>query len=82
MNRVVTILLSVLIALAAANAVLVWNVGRQAHDDATEQSCIEKTNATAMIGIFIPSVITPSDQLDRDAQTQNLGSLSAQLDAC
>ncbi|MEZ0577887.1 hypothetical protein [Nocardioides sp. MH1] len=80
MNRVITILLSVLVALVAVNAVLVWHAGQQAHedaehahDDAVKQSCIQKAEAT---GIVVLLGGQPDKRLGA-AQT-----LANQLDAC
>ena len=77
MNRVVTILLSVLIALVAVNAVLVWHAGRQAHDDAEKLACIQQQEATGILTLVVPaSSSTESGRLTA-AQT-----LVKQLDAC
>lgn len=82
MNRLVIALLSVLIVLVAAHGVLVWRADERAREDAEEQACIQRTQATAIVGLLVPAAITSSEDLDRESQLQSLGALSTQLDAC
>jgi len=82
MNRLIVALLSVLIVLVAVHAFLSWRADEQAKDDAERQTCIQQTQAAAIIGLMVPTMITPSEDLDRESQFQSLGALSTQLDAC
>lgn len=82
MNRLLVALLSVLIVLVAANGVLLWRADERARDDAETQTCIQRAQATAIVGLMVPAVITPAEDLDRESQLQSLGALSTQLDAC
>lgn len=82
MNRVVTILLSVLIALVAVNAALAWHAGQQARDDAERQSCIQRTEASAIIAVLLPAVVTSADKSTKDAQIRAMSTLSTRLDDC
>jgi hypothetical protein len=77
MNRVVTILLSVLIALVAVNAVLVWHSDKRAHDDAEKQACIQKAEATGVL-----TLVVPSSSADAKGRLQAAQTLVKQLDAC
>lgn len=82
MNRLVVALLSVLIFLVAAHGFLEWRAQERAEDAAQQSACIQRTEATATIGLIVPALITPSEDLDRDSQIRALASLSAQLDDC
>ena len=82
MNRPVVALLSVLIVLVAVNGFLVWRSGEQAQEDAARQACIDRTEATAILGLMVPALITPAEEIDRESQVRSLESLSAQLDDC
>ncbi|WP_183093058.1 hypothetical protein [Nocardioides stalactiti] len=82
MNRILASLLAALIVLVAINSVLVWRADERAREDAERQTCIEKAQATAIIGLMIPTLLTSDDEVDRDSQIQSLGAIGTQLDAC
>jgi hypothetical protein len=82
MNRLIVALLSVLIVLVAVHTFLEWRADERAEDEAELQTCIQQTQATATIALLVPSLIRPSEDLDRESQLQSLGALSTQLDAC
>jgi hypothetical protein len=73
MNRVVTILLSVLVALVAINAFFVWHADERAQDDAKKQACIQKAEATGIVVLLGGE----SDKRVGAART-----LASQLDGC
>lgn len=74
MNRLVPALLGVLIVLVAVHGYLVWDAGRQAHDDAERQACLQKLTATGVFAQIDPLEGAAAD----DLQTY----LADQLDAC
>ena len=82
MNRLVVALLSVLIVLVTIHGFLVWRSGEQAQEAAARQACIDRTQATAIIALLVPTLITPSGEIDKEGQVRSLRSLSAQLDDC
>ncbi len=77
MNRLVVALLSVLIALVAANGFLVWRADEQARDDAERQACIQKAEATAVIAL-----LAPESEVDAQGRLQAIGALGNQVDEC
>ena len=89
MNRLLPTLLSVLIVLVAVHGFVVWRAGEQAHDDAEQaqeydeyQACVDGTQATVVVGLIVPNLITSPDEDARENQVQALEALSEQLDAC
>ncbi|KAA1419472.1 hypothetical protein F0U44_13665 [Nocardioides humilatus] len=73
MNRVTTILLSVLIALVAVNGFLVWRADERARDDADKQSCIQKAEATGIIVLLGG---------ESEGRVDAARTLASQIDAC
>lgn len=82
MNRLVVALLFVLIVLVAMDGFLIWRSGELAHEDAARQACIQRAEATAIMGLMVPALIAPAEQIDRRGQLRSLRSLSVQLDDC
>lgn len=74
MNRVITILISVLVALVAANGILVLRADQQAREDAEKQACIQKAEATGIL------VLVGSD--DAEARVEAARTLADRVDAC
>jgi uncharacterized iron-regulated membrane protein len=82
MNRLIVALLSVLIVLVAANGFLVWRAGEQARDEAELQTCIQRSEATAVIALLAPALISPSDEEGSASRLAAVKALSTQLDGC
>jgi hypothetical protein len=69
MNKVVISLLAVLVVLVATHGFLVWRLGERTHTDAQHQRCIQRIEATAMIGLLTPaSRVDPRDACGRSAR--------------
>ena len=82
MNRLIVALLSVLIVVVVAHGFVVWRAGEQAQEQAERQTCLQDTQATAILGLMLPTMITPAEDIDREGQLESLAAISAQLDEC
>lgn len=82
MDRLIATLLSVLIVLVLTTGILVWRADQRARADAERQACIQRTEATATIAVFLPTVLTDPDNETRQARVNAIETLSHQLDDC
>jgi uncharacterized iron-regulated membrane protein len=77
MNKVVIGLLCVLIVMVAVHGFLVWRVDEHARDDALRQRCIQRVEATAVIGL-----LAPASKVDPDGRLRAIRTLGTHLDDC
>jgi hypothetical protein len=77
MNKFVVALLVVLIALVTALGVLVWRADQHSQQEAARERCIQRVQATAMIGL-----LAPASRVDPEGRLRAMSALSARLDDC
>jgi hypothetical protein len=82
MNRLTVSLLAVLIVLVAAHGFLVWRAGEQAQDEAETQTCLQRTQTTAIVALVTPSLIVKTDEDELEGKLEAIAALGAQSDAC
>ena len=82
MNRLIVALLSVLIVLVAVHGFIVWRAGEQAHDQAEVQTCLQRTQTTAILAVVAPALTTKPDADELKARLEATAALGAQGDAC
>jgi len=89
MNRLIVALLSVLIVLVVAQGFLVWRAGEQAQDQAEQaqdqaeiQTCLQRTQTTAIVALVTPSLIVKTDEDELEGKLEAIAALGAQADAC
>jgi type II secretory pathway component PulK len=84
MNRLIVALLTVLIVLVAVHGFLVWRAGEQAQDQAEVQTCLQRSQATTIIGLVAPAIVVgqSDDKEVRDSNLQALRALGEQSDEC
>jgi hypothetical protein len=82
MNRLIVALLSVLIVLVVAHGFLVWRAGEQAQEQAEIQTCLQRTQTTAMVALVAPALIVKADEDDLGSKVEAISALGAQADAC
>ena len=82
MNRLIVALLSVLIVLVVAQGFLVWRAGEQAQDQAEIQTCLQRTQTTAIVALVTPSLIVKTDEDELEGKLEAIAALGAQADAC
>jgi uncharacterized iron-regulated membrane protein len=77
MNKLVMGLLGVLIVMVAAHGFLVWRVGENSRADAQRQRCIQRVEATAMVGL-----LAPASKVDPAGRLRAIKTLGTHLDGC
>lgn len=82
MNRLIVALLSVLVVLVAAHGFLVWREGELAQDAAEEQTCLQRTQTTAIVALVAPALIVKAEEDALEDKLDAIAALSAQADAC
>ena len=82
MNRLIVVLLFVLIVLVAANGFLTWRAGEQAQDAAEVQTCLQRSQTTAIVALIAPALIVEAEEDTLEAKVDAINALGAQSDAC
>lgn len=82
MNRLIVALLSVLIVLVAVHGFLVWRAGEQAQDEAEAQTCLQRTQTTAIVALVAPALIVKAEEDELEAKVAFIAALGDQADDC
>ena len=82
MNRLIVTLLSVLIVLVAVHGFIVWRAGEQAHDEAEVQTCLQRTQTTAIVALVAPALVVKADKEELEAKVAAIAALGDQADDC
>jgi len=82
MNRLIVALLSVLIVLVAVHGFIVWRAGEQAQDAADVQTCLQRTQTTAIVALVAPALIVKAEEDELEAKVAAIAALGDQADDC
>jgi hypothetical protein len=84
MNRLIVALLTVLIVLVAAHGFLVWRAADQAQEEAERQTCLQRSQATAIIALVAPAIVLgrAEGEDDLESNLQAIRALGEQSDEC
>lgn len=82
MNRLIVALLSLLIVLVAVHGFIVWRAGEEAQDAAEVQTCLQRTQTTAIVALVAPALIVKAEEDELEAKVAFIAALGDQGDDC